>query len=101
MGALNDENKLQVNEKNNKNWHFEKFLKFCEIITFKTICFKLTASGNIFQSILNYKFIRLFSNLRLKKKKAGKKSRYKKNWERKVSKPLKSELSSEHFSVFN
>ena len=37
------------------------------IITFKTIRYKLTASGNIIHSILNYKPMRPMSNLRLPK----------------------------------
>ena len=34
MGPLNDENKLQVNEKNNKNKKYEKSLKIYNSITF-------------------------------------------------------------------
>ena len=37
------------------------------IIKFKTIRYKLTASGNIIHSILNYKPVRPVSNLRLPK----------------------------------
>ena len=37
------------------------------IINFKTIHYKLTASGNIIHSILNYKTRRPVSNLRLPK----------------------------------
>ena len=37
------------------------------IINFKTICYKLNASGKIIHSILNYKLKRPVSNLRLPK----------------------------------
>ena len=46
---------------------FEKYLKVY-IINFKTKGYELTASGNIINSILNYKLKRLVSNLRLPKK---------------------------------
>ena len=44
----------------------EKFFKMF-IINFKTIRYKLTASGNIDQSILNYQPMRPVINLRLPK----------------------------------
>ena len=43
MGPLKDENKLQVDEKNNKNWKFKKSLKMYDITNFKTIRYKMTA----------------------------------------------------------
>ena len=51
-------NNLQVDEKNNKNEKFEKSLKMCIIINFKTVRYKLTALGNIILSFLNYKLLR-------------------------------------------
>ena len=45
---------------------FEKYFKMY-IINFKTIRYKLTASGNIIHSILNYKLMRPVGNLRLPK----------------------------------
>ena len=35
MGPLNDENKLQVDKKNNKNWKIENSLKVTKIITLR------------------------------------------------------------------
>ena len=49
MGPLNVEIKLQVDE----------ILKMYNIINFKTIRYKVTASGIIIQSILNHKLMRL------------------------------------------
>ena len=63
MGALNDEKKLQVDEKNNKNWKVWKIFENVIIIKFTFICYKVTASGNIVHSILNYKCMRLVSIL--------------------------------------
>ena len=39
--------RIEVDEKNKKTEKFEKTLKMYNIIIFKTIGFKLTASGNI------------------------------------------------------
>ena len=48
MRPLNDENKLQVDEKNRKKTEkFKKSLKMYNIINFETIGYKMTASGNI------------------------------------------------------
>ena len=69
MGPLNDENKLQVDEKNNKNEKFEKSLKMYNIINFQTIRYRLTALCKIIHLIVNYKFTRLVSILRLPKEK--------------------------------
>ena len=60
-GPLNDENKLQVDEKNNKNWKVRKKLKMY-IISSKTIRYKLSALGNIIHSIFNYKLMLPVSN---------------------------------------
>ena len=57
MGPLDDENKLQVDKKNNKKWKIEKSLKMYRIVNFKTICSELTASGNIIHSILILKLM--------------------------------------------
>ena len=74
MGPLNKDNKLQVDEKNNKNWNIWKSLKKYNIIKYKTIQYKLKASGNIIHLIVNYKFMRLVSILRLLKNKKKQKS---------------------------
>ena len=52
---LDDENKLQVDEKEQQNPKNLKFLKMYNITNFKTLCYELTASGNIIYSIPNYK----------------------------------------------
>ena len=52
--------------KRTKTEVFEKYLKMY-IINFKTKGYELTSSGNIINSILNYKLKRLVSNLRLPK----------------------------------
>ena len=73
-----------------KTEKFEKDLKMY-IINFKTICYKLTASGNIIHSIQNYKLMRPVSNLRLpKEQKQAKTANSEKKIDReKVSKSLK------------
>ena len=57
MGPLNDEKKLQIDEKNNKNQKkIEKSLKIfktCNVINFRTNRYKLTTSVKIIHSILN------------------------------------------------
>ena len=59
MGPLDDENKLQVGEKNNKNSKkFEKISKKYNIKNFMTIRYKLTASSNTIHSMFNYKLMR-------------------------------------------
>ena len=57
MGPLIDENNLQFDERNNKNWKAWKNFKMF-IINFKIIRYKLTALSNINHSILNYKPMR-------------------------------------------
>ena len=49
MGPLNDENKLQVDEKNNKNRKIEKSLKIIKmyIVNFKTINWLLRVTSLI------------------------------------------------------
>ena len=51
-------------EKTNKSF---KILSIYDIIKFKTILYKLTASGNIIYSIFNYKLMRMVNTLRLPK----------------------------------
>ena len=51
---------------------FEKKLK-TYIINFKTICYKLSALGNIIHSFFNYTFMRPVSNLRLPKEQKNRK----------------------------
>ena len=41
-----------------KTEKFGKSLQMCNIINFKTIRYKMTATGNIIHSMLNYKFMR-------------------------------------------
>ena len=62
MGPLNDENNLQVEEKNKqKTEMYGKYLKMNKIIKLKTIRYKLTATGNIIiHSILNFEPMRPF-----------------------------------------
>ena len=68
MGHHIDENKLQFDEKINKTEQLENYSKMF-IINFKTIRYKLTASGNINHSKLNYKPMNSLINLRLPKEK--------------------------------
>ena len=51
-------------EKNDKSF---KILNIYNIINFKTIRYKLTASGNIIYSFFNYKMMRMVNTLRLPK----------------------------------
>ena len=51
-------------EKNDKSF---KTLSVYNIINFKTIRYKLTASSNITYSIFNYKLMRMVNTLRLPK----------------------------------
>ena len=70
MGPLNDVNKLQlreVNKRTTKAEKIEKSSKMYYFINFKTIKYKLSASGNIIWSITNYKHLRPVSILRLPK----------------------------------
>ena len=72
MEPLNDKNKLQIDEKNNKNWNVWKNLKKYSIMNFETIRYKPTALGNIIQSMVNYEFMSALSILRLPKEKRAK-----------------------------
>ena len=67
MGPHKDENKLHVDEKNNKIRKIIKTLTMYNIINFNTIRYKLTAPGNIIHLIPNYKLIRPARILRLPK----------------------------------
>ena len=58
MGPLNNENKLKVDKKNNKNLEVKKNVNINNIINFKSICYKLSASRNFIHSMLNSKLIR-------------------------------------------
>ena len=60
MGPLNDENTLQVNENNNKNWKMY-------IINLKANRYKQSSSVYIIQSIPTYKLMGPVSILRLPK----------------------------------
>ena len=74
------------------------------IVTFVTIRYKLTASGNITRSILNYKLMRLISILRLHKeqRKQEKTTNSKKMSEKSVEqKATKNENFSKTFSIFS
>ena len=68
MGPLNYENELLVDEENKKLKKFEKSLILFNIIYFKTIRYKLTASGIVIHLIYNYRLMRPVSILRLPKK---------------------------------
>ena len=82
MGPRIDEYKFDEMNKNNYN-----------IIKFKTIRYKLTASGKIIHLIPNYKLMRAVSNLRLlKEQKQAKTAQIQEKNEREVSKALKSKL---------
>ena len=62
MGPLIDENKLQFDKRATNAEKFGKYLKMY-IINLKTIIrYKLTATGSIIHSILNYKLLRPVSN---------------------------------------
>ena len=53
MGSLNEENKLQADEKNNKigkKLKNPENLKIFNILNFKTFHYKVTVSGNIIHS---------------------------------------------------
>ena len=68
MVPLNDENKLQVDEKHKKTEKIEKsfrILKMYKIICFDTIRYKLNASENINHSVLNCKLMKPPRILRL------------------------------------
>ena len=68
MRPLNDENKLQFDEKKNKTLKFENYLKMFSIINFKTIR-NMTTPGNIVHSTLNFMLMRPVRILRLPKNK--------------------------------
>ena len=55
-----------LTKRTTKTKKFKNYLKMY-IINFKTKGYELTASGNLINSILNYKLTRLISNLRLPK----------------------------------
>ena len=69
MGPLNDESYklMQRTTETEKIEKSSKILTKCNVINFKSIHFKLTASSKIVHSILNYKLIRPVSILRLHK----------------------------------
>ena len=69
-------------EKNEKSW---KILKIYNIINFKTIRYELTASGNLIDSILKYKLMRLVNTVRVPKEK---KQRQKEQNQKKLSKKI-------------
>ena len=70
MGPLNDEKNYKLTKrttKNEKKMKNPKKPKMYNIINFKPIRYKVTASCNIIHSILNYKVMRLVNPLRLPK----------------------------------
>ena len=92
--------KLQVDEKNNKNWKIWKKIQMY-IINFLTIHYKLKVLGNIIHSIFNYKLKPPVSNLRLpKEQKTRRHQTQEKIWAKKVSKALKSEFFNKNFASF-
>ena len=48
MGPISVENKLQVDEKNNKSEKFEKLSNLYNFLNFMVIRYKITASVNFF-----------------------------------------------------
>ena len=89
-----------LTKRTTKTEKFEKYSKMY-IISSKTKGYELTASSNIINSILNYKFKRLVSNLRLHKDKKQAKTTisrkklsksFQEKKDRKVSKALKNEF---------
>ena len=73
-----------------------------DIIKFETIRNKLTASGYIIHSFLNYKLmVRSEFYGYLKSRKKSKLKISKKKLSEKVSQPLKNELFSKNLSAFN
>ena len=97
VGPLNDENELEVDEKNNTNW---QIWRMYVIVNFTNIRYKLTALSNIIHLIVKYKFMRPVSNLRLHKEKRQQ-QKIQNNWVRKVSKPLGKWNFRRNISVFN
>ena len=71
MGSLNDQHKIQVDEKKKKE-KFEKLLKKYIIINFQTVSYNLVVLRNTIHLIGNYKFTRSFSILRLPREKRAK-----------------------------
>ena len=64
--------------KRTKTEKFEKSLKMYNIITYNTIRYSLTVSGNIIHLMVNYKFTRPVSILQLPKEKKAIKANSKK-----------------------
>ena len=96
MGPLNDENELQGDEKNkNENEKSLLSLKMYNIINFKTIRYKLTASRNNIHSIINYKLMRTVSILWQPKDFEGKTANSKK-----IQREKGQELCSKNISIF-
>ena len=68
----------KLTKRTTKTEKFEKILEMYNIIIYKTIGYKLTASGNITNLTVNYKFMKPIRILRLpKNKKKGKNSKLK------------------------
>ena len=65
----------KLTKRTTKTEKFEKFLKMYNIIIYKTIGYKVTASGNITHLIVNYKFMRPIRILRLPKNKKNQKQK--------------------------
>ena len=83
MEPINDENKLQVDEKNKNS---KTSLKSNNIINFNSFLYKVTALSNIFFSILNLKSMRPVSILRIQEElKKCKNSKFRKSLVRKLS----------------
>ena len=89
-----------LTEKTTRTEKFEKYLNMY-IINFKTNCYKLTASGNVIHSILNYKLLRPAGNLRLPKNKNRQNSKLKKKFSGKSVEDIKNRTFYNYFSIFN
>ena len=86
-----------LTKRTTKTEKLENYFKMF-IINFKTIRYKLTASGNINHSILNYKPMRPVINLRLPK---DQDQQIQENIKReKCRRHQKNELFTKHFSIF-
>ena len=77
-----------------------KISKNVIIINFTTVCYKVTASGDIIHSILNYWCMRLVSILPKECEKNRQKEQVQKNWTKKVLKSLE-KLTSMAFFFWN
>ena len=84
-----------------KTEKFEKSLKIYIIINSKTICSKLTGSGNIIHLFGNYIFMSTVSILRLPRERKKAIKQTEKKYARKLSRLLENALFSKIFIILN